>query len=121
MTAADSSLSLCVLFEPLESGPRAGLSVLPVFTKLHKGQLRIPVVNSTDKDLLLPARAPLGQVVAAKTVEQPTVNLVTAEPSSRESGDNHQPLPVTTLPLAPTSPDNLLDLLSASWRKSWTP
>ena len=103
VTAADPSLSLCVLFEPLESGPRAGLSALPVFTKLHNGRLRIPVVNSTDDDLLLPARAPLGHVIAAKAVDQPTVSLVTAECSSGESRDIHQSLPHNDPPACPNT------------------
>ena len=79
VTAGDPSLITDAILEPAPEGTLGGLSTMPVFTKLQEGRLRIPVVNNTERDIILPARAFLGRVVSAQPVERPTVHLLTAE------------------------------------------
>ena len=93
VTAGDPTMSLDVVLEPPDSAPLlGGLSVLATYTKLHQGQLRIPVINDTNDDLLLPARAALGRVFAARPVEQPTIHLLTSESFGTAPGDTSSPL-----------------------------
>ena len=102
-SAGDPTLSLDVMLDPSPTCPLGGLTIMPTFTRLHNGRLRVPVMNDTDDDLFLPARASLGKIIAARPVEQPTIHMLTSECISGASGDVSNPLqrrpsPVTAKP-----------------------
>ena len=54
-----------VLVEPTAQPPRIGLLVLPTMTRVKDGRLRVPIVNTTNEDLILTARSIVGTVSEA--------------------------------------------------------
>ena len=74
VAVGDSSWNSEVILEPPEHPPRTGLLVLTTFTRLRKGRMTVPVVNTTEETLMLPARSTLG-VVSNDAAATPTVSL----------------------------------------------
>ena len=54
-----------VLVEPTVQPPRPGLFLMPTMTKVSGSSVRVPVVNTTGEDLILPARSIVGIICEA--------------------------------------------------------
>ena len=59
------SSSALLLAEPAAIPPVSGLCMLPSLPGISSGSIRVPVLNNTDEDLVLPARSNLGTLAQA--------------------------------------------------------
>ena len=65
ITCGDTTISRDVLVEPAAQSPRPGLFLLPCYTLATNGRARVPIVNSTNEDLILTSKARIGSVCDA--------------------------------------------------------
>ena len=64
------------LVEPVNDISKKGISIMPTFGYVNNGDMRIPVINHTDKDIILPRRGVLGKVhIATQEVKLTVIDL----------------------------------------------
>ncbi|GFR81763.1 hypothetical protein ElyMa_000610900 [Elysia marginata] len=51
--------------QPTSSAPARGLTNIPLFTHLKNGDVKVPVVNTADEDIMVPTRTVVGRVSQA--------------------------------------------------------
>ena len=88
VTAGGRKTSMDVLVDPVEAVPARGLTLMPVFTSIRCGRLTVPILNSSDEDIILPPRSLLGVgMPAAVDEEEVIVRQISAEARKVETTD----------------------------------
>ena len=90
-TTKPNKVSCNVLVEPSSACIR-GLTTMPTFTTLTDGKVRIPVLNTTDDDLILPARSLLGIVCEGNPAHEVTIHQVNADADCSGTDGTSSPL-----------------------------
>ena len=88
VTAGGRKTSMDVLVDTVEAATARGLTLMPVFTSISCGRLTVPILNSSDEDIILPPRSLLGVgMPSVVDEEEVVVRQISAEARKVETTD----------------------------------